>query len=137
MRHRVAPQRQNNPLVGLILLVEPGRPVLAISPVENEVFIEADIGGTGRVISRQPVVCSRSRNRRRWRCHRLKRFEVDIHGARDVAGQGRGFCRGRCRRRLPCHVSSAGGLTPGAKIRGARDVAARGRALMKIYLPSF
>ena len=38
---------------GVERLVEPGRPALAISPVEIEVFIEAEICGTGRVTSRQ------------------------------------------------------------------------------------
>jgi hypothetical protein len=40
----------------LDVLVELGRPALAISPVEIEVFIEAEICGAGRVTSRQPGV---------------------------------------------------------------------------------
>lgn len=36
------------------------------------------------------VFC-RGRCLRRWRCHRLKRLEVDITGARHVAGQNQGF----------------------------------------------
>ena len=72
-------------LSGLILLVEPGRPALAISPVEIEVFIEAEIGGTSDVTVEAEFFLFRGQRRWRLRCRRLKQFEVNVRSARDVA----------------------------------------------------